>query len=330
MRLAGVLVALAAASSPANAQDALTLWYRQPAKLWVEALPVGNGRLGAMVFGGIAQERIQFNESTVWSGEPRDYSHLGAYQSLGKLRELLWAGKQQEAHQLANREFMSIPLRQKAYQAFGDLELEIPGVREYGITGYRRELNLDTGIAAVQFTHQGVTYRREVFASYPANVIVVRLTPGRYNARLKNAHTGATGATSIRGEVKDGAIRFAAGITEVRDSQGRTLILAGATNFKNYRDVSADPQARIESALAAALRKGYSALRAEHIADHQRLFRRVSIDLGTTAASKLPTDERIAKFAAGSDPALVALVFQYGRYLLIGSSRPDGQPANVQ
>jgi alpha-L-fucosidase 2 len=330
MKTTGVLALCALAAASAQAQDALTLWYRQPAKLWVEALPVGNGRMGAMVFGGIAHERIQFNESTVWSGEPRDYSHVGAHQSLGKIRELLWAGKQKEAEELANREFMSVPLRQKAYQAFGDLELEFPGVAEGAVTAYRRELNLDTGIASVEFTHAGVKYRREVFANHPSNVIVVRLTPGRYNARLKNAHDGTTGPTSIKGAVKDGAIRFAAGIVELRDSQGVTLLLAGATNYKNYRDVSAESQARFEATLAAAQRKGYAALRAEHIADHQRLFRRVAIDLGTTAAAKLPTDERIAQFATGSDPALVALVFQYGRYLLIGSSRPGGQPANLQ
>src|SRR5262249_6617920 len=149
-------------------------------------------------------------------------------------------------------------------------------------------------------------------------------------ARLKNAHDGSTGETSIEGRVKEGAIRFAARLAEVRDSEGVTLLLAGSTNFKNYRDVSADPIARNEAVLTAARRKGYAALRAEHIADHQRLFRRVSIDLGATSAANLPTDERIAKFAGGSDPSLVALVFQFGRYLLIESSRPGGQPANLQ
>src|SRR5689334_10603485 len=140
-----------------DSSHALTLWYRQPASLWVEALPVGNGRLGAMVFGGIAHERIQFNESTVWTGEPHDYAHPGAYKSLAPIRELLWAGKQKEAEELAMREFMSVPLRQKAYQSFGDLELEFPGVEESGAMDYRRELNLDTGIASVQFVHHGVT-----------------------------------------------------------------------------------------------------------------------------------------------------------------------------
>src|ERR1043166_2535473 len=189
----GLLACLSLLPVWAQNPSALTLWYRQPADLWVEALPVGNGHLGAMVFGGIAHERIQFNESTVWTGEPHDYAHHGAYQSLGKIRELLWAGRQKEAEDLAMREFMSVPLRQKAYQAFGDLELEFTGIPENGVADYRRDLNLDTGIASVQFGYQGVTYRREVFASHPSNVIVVRLWASRpgslsYRAQLKSAH----------------------------------------------------------------------------------------------------------------------------------------------
>src|ERR1700693_2490172 len=164
MRLLALAVLAAAASG--FAQDPLTLWYRQPAKLWVEALPAGNGRLGAMVFGGVAHERIQFNEQTVWTGEPHDYAHKGASQYLAQIRELLFAGKQKEAEDLATREFMSVPLHQMAYQAFGDLLLEFPGIDEAAVTGYRRQLNLDTAVSSVQFVYQGVTYRREVLASY--------------------------------------------------------------------------------------------------------------------------------------------------------------------
>src|SRR5438046_132768 len=153
----------------AGAAAAQQLWYTKPANIWTDALPVGNGRMGAMVFGGTAHERIQFNESTVWTGEPHDYAHPGAYQSLGKIRELLWAGRQKEAEDLAMRQFVSVPLRQKAYQAFGDLELDFPDIPESGVTDYRRDLNLDTGIASVQFVYQGVTYRREVFANHPSN-----------------------------------------------------------------------------------------------------------------------------------------------------------------
>ncbi len=313
------------------AQSPLTLWYKQPANQWVEALPVGNGRLGAMVFGGVQHERIQFNESTVWTGEPHDYAHHGAYQYLNKIRDLLWAGKQKEAEDLAMKEFMSEPLRQKAYQALGDLELECGRTGE--VTNYRRWLDLDTAIATVEYDVGSRHYRREVFASYPANVIVVRVVGDRCSVNVADAH-GHPGATRpsfhISGRIPDGAIRYEAQVAEVADKGGATWILAAATNFKNYLNVSGDPHARVEATLAAAKAKGYASLRAEHIADYQKLFHRVTLDLGHTDAERLPTDERIRNFAHTSDPSLVTLLFQYGRYLLLGSSRPGGQPANLQ
>ncbi len=346
--------ALLAAAALANCQEPPKLWYRQPAKLWVEALPVGNGRMGAMVFGGIAHERIQFNEQTVWTGEPHDYAHRGAYRSLAAIRELLWAGKQKEAEDLAMQEFMSAPIRQKAYQAFGDLTLDFPDIRDADVSSYRRELNLDTAVTSVEYVSQNVTYRREVFASYPAKVIVVRVTaskPGNVSfvAGLKSAHqrstVSATGDTlTMAGAVEGGAIRFEArlvvkpegGRTEARDgsvvvtgADSATLILTGATNLNNFRDITADPKARNIATLAPIERKNFASLRAEHTADHQKLFRRVSLELGAPAPA-LPTDERIRAFATGKDPELVALVFQFGRYLLIASSRPGGQPANLQ
>jgi alpha-L-fucosidase 2 len=311
------------------AQSPLTLWYRQPATQWVEALPVGNGRLGAMVFGTPGRERIQFNESTVWTGEPHDYAHHGAYQYLGQIRELLWAGKQKEAEDLGWKEFMSVPPRQRAYQALGDLEIDFPTVTG-PVADYRRSLDLDTGIATVEFTHGGRTYRREVFADYPSNVVVVRITGADFTPSLRAAHPATVAPDSIAGGIPDGAIRYEAKYVALRDATGTTLILAAATNFKTYKDVSADPHARVEATLAAARAKGYATLRAEHIADHQKLFRRVALDLGHSASEKLPTDERIAKFRAAPDPSLVALVFQYGRYLMIAASRPGGQPTTLQ
>jgi alpha-L-fucosidase 2 len=326
-----ILIARAAAVAQ---QSPLTLWYDRPAVLWTDALPVGNGHMGAMIFGGAAHERIQFNEQTVWTGGPHDYAHKGAAQSLARIRELLWAGKQKEAEDLAMKEFMSEPLHQKAYQAFGDLLIETPDVENPA--GYQRRLDLDTGIATTEFTAGGIQYRREVFASYPANAIVVHLTsskPTTFRATLKCAHADCKDGMAMSGQVAESAIRFDARL-EMRGGEGpttsATLILAGATNFKNYRDVSADPKARNDATLAALRNKDYETLRAEHIRDHQALFRRVSLDFGTTPAAKLPTDQRIANFAAGNDPALVALLFQYGRYLMIGSSRPGGQPANLQ
>ena len=338
----------------ATAQEPLSLWYRQPAQQWVEALPIGNGRLGAMVFGSVAHERIQFNEHTVWTGQPHDYAHPGAHKYLGQLRELLYQGKQIEAQNLATKEFMSIPLRQKIYQAFGDIVLDFPNVQE--VSEYRRSLNLDTAISSVRYVQGGVTYDRDVFASWPARVVVIRLSaskPGSvsFEAGLNSAHDGAAivaapnGEISITGSVANSAIRFEArllvksdggrqesrnGKIAVTGANSATLILSGATNFVNYKDVSGDPKQRNDATLSAVRGKGYDGLRSQHLADHQRLFRRVSLDLGSSPASSKPTDERIRAFATGKDPQLVTLLFQYGRYLLIGSSREGGQPANLQ
>ncbi len=331
----------------------LVLRYAEPASAWTEALPVGNGRLGAMVFGGTARERIQFNEDTVWQGEPHDYSNPGAAAHLAEIRALLTAGKQAEAETLALETFMSVPLRQKAYQAFGDLTLEFEGAED--VRGYRRSLDLDSAAAEVEFESGGVRYRREIFASHPANVIVVRLTAsggGRlaFRAALTSAHAGAavkaTGSeVTLAGGVSGGAIRFEARLTvetdgkvtadgaglRISDAGEATLLLAGATNFVNFRDVSADPHERNAQTLAALRGKSYDALRAEHLRDHQGLFRRVSLDLGGAVSVDVPTDARIRNFGSGDDdPGLVALLFQYGRYLLIASSRDGGQPANLQ
>src|ERR1035437_58963 len=183
------LAILTAAPAAGAQQSPLTLWYNQPAVLWTDALPVGNGHMGAMIFGGAAHERIQFNEHTVWTGEPHDYAHKGASKYLPQIRELLWAGKQKEAEDLAMKEFMSEPIRQKAYQAFGDLLIEMPGVENP--SGYKRWLDLETGIATTEFTARGILYCREVFASHAANAIVVHLTsskPATFTATLKCAH----------------------------------------------------------------------------------------------------------------------------------------------
>ncbi len=331
----------------------LTLWYRQPATHWVEALPVGNGRLGAMVFGGTARERIQLNEDTVWTGEPHEYQHEGAVKFLPELRRLLAAGQQKEAHELGMKEFMSVPLRQKAYQPCADLNLEFPG--HEAATDYIRTLDLDTAIATVRYKVGGVTYTRETFASFPDQVIVVRITadqPGALNftASLTSPHAGATvrplgvNGLAVAGQVKDGAIKFEAqlqvfaewgsysiedgtmkiaGVTEVM------FILGAATNFKNYHDVTGHPDILAGIPLATASHKSFEEMRAAHVADHQALFRRVSLDLGLSASVK-PTDERLRAADKAADPALIPLYFQFGRYLLIASSRPGDQPANLQ
>jgi alpha-L-fucosidase 2 len=332
----------------------LKLWYAQPASKWVEALPIGNGRLGAMVYGGAADEQIQFNEDTIWTGKPHEYQHEGAAASLATLRQLLWDGKQKQAEDLAMQTFMSVPIRQRAYQPFGDLRLHFAG--QENIADYRRELDLDTAIATVSYSSGGVKFRREVFASHSANVIVIHVQadqPGKlsFTAKLdtphKQSHTKAIGnRLGLIGQVEEGGVRFEAmlnctadgGKVTVSDdamsidgATSATLLLAGASSVVNYHDISADPAQRCEQALAGAIGQSLDAIRLAHVADHQALFRLCSIDLGRTKAADLPTDQRLKKLKQEpNDPQLAALYFQFGRYLLIASSRPGCQPANLQ
>jgi alpha-L-fucosidase 2 len=330
------------------------LWYTRPAAAWTEALPVGNGRLGAMVFGGIASEHIQFNESTVWSGTPHSYAHEGAAGFLPEIRKLLLDGRRKEAEVLASREFMSIPLRQKAYQPCGDLYIDFPG--QAAVADYRRMLDLDTALAGVTYKVGEVTFKREVFASHPEQVIVVRLTadqPGRIDCvvRLKGAHressatSDGTAGITLVGQVQKDGVRYEArarlttdggtvtagqGELAVSGADAVTIRLVAATNVKTFRDISADPKPRCDEILKRSDGKSPEALKAAHVADHQALFRRVSIDLGASPATQEPTDQRIARFAKRDDAQLAALVFQYGRYLMIACSRPGSQPANLQ
>jgi alpha-L-fucosidase 2 len=359
-----VLNSLAPAQTPASS---LVLWYRQPARQWTDALAVGNGRLGGMVFGGIERERIQINEETVWAGGSWDPNNPEALQALPEVRRLLFEGKPVEAAKLAEAKMMSRPLRQPPYQTLGNLWLEMPGLKD--VSDYRRDLDIDTGIAGVRYRTGDVQVTREVFASAPDQVLVVRLRadkPGRINLgitmdREKDAVAEAAGADRVvlRGqcdladarfspeEIKrlgdtNRGVKFQATV-QIRTDGGKTrpegsklvvegadavtLVLAAATNYKDQ-----DPAQRCERYLAAA-DKSYDDLRRRHVTDHQRLFRRVELDLGSAGdAAKLPTDERLEAFKnTGSDPGLMSLYFQFGRYLLIASSRPGKVlPANLQ
>ncbi|HYC71361.1 MAG TPA: glycoside hydrolase family 95 protein [Opitutaceae bacterium] len=352
MRIAPLL-AFAAAASAALADADLKLWYRQPAAAWVEALPVGNGPMGAMVFGGTAEERIQFNEDTVWNGVPHEYHHEGAVKFLPEIRRLLAAGQQKEAEALAMREFMSVPLRQKAYQPVGDLLLSFPGHET--AADYVRALDLDAAVATTKYRVGEVEFLRETFASHPDKVVVTRLSASRpgqltFTARLTSPHAVAqvralTGdRIALGGRVQDGGIHFDAhlqvaatggtttvadGVVTVTGADSAVLLLVAASNHVSYFDLSADPAARCAATLAAAARRDFAALRADHLADHQRLFRRVTLDLGSSPSARRPTDERLQADKSG-DPGLIALYFQYGRYLLIACSRRGDQPANLQ
>jgi alpha-L-fucosidase 2 len=346
----------AQASDDLSARDAppLKLWYRQPAEKWVEALPLGNGRLGAMVFGGVDQARLQFNEDTVWTGRPHEYQHEGASKYLAQIRRLLDEGKQREAETLAMREFMSVPLRQKAYQPFGDLQIHLPAETE--VTDYRRELNLDTAITMVRYRRGDTKFVRRAFVSHPDQAIVWHIVadrPGQvdFTAELTSPHKSSR--TSLRdgiqlvltGQVEEGGVEFEARLLvtadggevaaagdrlQVRGANAATLVLVGATNVRNFHDIGADPAARCAAAVEAIADKDFDTLCRAHVADHQRLMRRLQLDLGTTDAADRPTEERLKRVAQHPDPQLATLYFQFGRYLLIASSRPGTQPANLQ
>ena len=331
----------------------LVLWYEHPAQKWVEALPVGNGRMGGMMFGGTTDEHIQFNEVTLWTGQPHEYQHEGASKYLAQLRQLLWDGKQKEAEALATQEFMSVPLRQKAYQPFGDIWLSFPD--HTNAQEFRRELDLDTAVAKVSYKAGGVTFTRELLASHPDDVVVLRLTasaPGKLNFSVKMDSPHQSSALlrikdelRLTGQVEAGGVRFESRLQvipeggkletgndsiSVQNANSALLLLSAATSFKNYRDISADPALQCERALKAAAKKDYRTLLAAHVADHQRLFRRVQLDLGKTSSCELPTNERLKRVLQEPDPQLVTLYFQFGRYLLIASSRPGSQAANLQ
>jgi alpha-L-fucosidase 2 len=340
--------------------EPLSLWYRRPAIAWEQALPLGNGRLGAMVFGGIGEEHITLNEDTLWSGGPYDPTNPEALAALPEARALIFAGKYAEAHKLIEAKMMARPLWQAAYQPVGTLVFSFPAVA--AVRNYRRELDLDTAIARVSYEVDGVHFLRELFVSPVDQVVVVRLSadrPGRiaFSARLATpqaaaATTVADGTLILAGRngkspAGPGQLTFQAralvtatggtttlgkDIVTVESADAATLLVAMATSFKTYKDVSGDPELASRRALAAAAAKPYEELRAAHIAEHQRLFRRVSLTLGRpgAAAVRLPTDERLRAFARGGDPQFAALYFQFGRYLLISSSRPGDQPANLQ
>jgi alpha-L-fucosidase 2 len=354
----------------------LKLWYTQPAAQWTEALPLGNGRLGAMVFGGIAAERIQLNEDTLWSGHPRDWNNPDAVKYLPVVRRLvLEEEKYVEAGPVCQK--MQGPFNE-SYLPLGNLRLKLEAAGS--ASGYRRELDLDTAIASVFYRSDGAGFQREVFVSAPDQVVVVRLTTTRpeglsFEVSLDSpvhssvdiagkdglilrgkapAHTtpdyhggavvydekeglGMHFAGLLRALPEGGSVEAASGALNVRGARAVTLLLTAATGYRGFdRDPDLPAGALAEACRATlerAARKNYASLRQDHIQDHQRLFRRVSLDLGSGPAAQKPTDERLRSFAENAkepDQGLAALYFQYGRYLLIASSRPGGQPANLQ
>ena len=346
-----------AATEGRQESGGLRLWYRQPAHEWTEALPVGNGRLGAMVFGGVARERLQLNEDTLYAGGPYDPSNPEALLALPQVRALINAGRYSEAQELAHQKMMARPMRMPSYQTVGDLMLSF--APSSFAQEYRRELDLDTALASVSYRQDGVTFRRELFVSALDQVLVMRISADRpaavslqasFETPMPGAVTAADdtlvlGGSNTSQEGLPAALRYEArvrilpqgGTLRARDGeiavQGADSVLvlvAIATNYRRFDDVGGDPAAITRAQIAAAAAKSHGVLFAAHAGDHQRLFRRVSLDLGSTAASEQPTDARIRDSQTGADPQLAALYFQYARYLLISCSRPGTQPANLQ
>jgi alpha-L-fucosidase 2 len=317
-----------AATGAARGQERrnpLALWFRQPAKVWTEALPVGDGHMGAMVFGGVASERIQLNEHSLWSGHPVEDDDAAVKDRIADMRRLLLEGKYAEANEVGRRWRAPAPQGGRAsYQTLGDLLLQLDGEGE--AEDYRRELDLDTGIARTEFRRGGVRCVREVFVSAADRALVVRVEgPPSFTARLAREGASQDG-TTLRGQATNGGVTFEARLATRKDTTGTTIFITAGTSYAGE-----DPAESCARRLAAVGAKPYSAVRAAHVAGHRRLFGRVSLDLGGPDRSAIPTDERLTALQkGGDDPQLVVLYFQYGRYLLMSSSRPGTLPANLQ
>ena len=345
----------------------LMLWYDKPAANWTEALPVGNGRLGAMVYGGIEKEVIQFNEETLWTGQPHDYAHDSAHEVLSELRKLLWDGKQKEAHKLGNDRFMSQPFGQFCYQPFGNVLLDFPNHKN--ANNYKRQLDLENAISSVVYEVEGVKFKREVFASEQNQAIVIHIKTSsngelNFNIGLDSPHSKYEVSVEddeviLKGKVNNypkeldaqknpypeskltfearlkvvnegGELVIEENAIKVINANNATLYLVAASNFVNYHDISGNPTELCEKYLSNLNGKSYKILKDNHIKDFRKLFNRVELDLGKSEISNRPTNERLISFKQDEDPNLVSLFYQYGRYLLISSSRAGTQPANLQ
>jgi len=335
------------------------LWYARPSWEWLQALPLGNGRIGAMVFGGIDEERIPLNEGTLWAGSPYDPVNPKAKAVIPRIRELLLQDNEKEAKALALGSAMAVPLHQPAYQCLGDLwiRLKLPG----GIVeGYRHVLDLDTAVAETRYTIDGVQFKRQCFISAPDRALVLRIEadkPGMVSVEMGFRSLQAfesvesQGMLMMQGHGGDaehmipGKVLFTT-LLDVKEESGTktvtasgirvvganavTVRLVAATNHVAWNDLSADSGGRARAMMDRIVRTDFAQLRNTHTTDHQALFRRVSLELPSRGSNNLPTDERIRRFAENEDPSLAALMFQFGRYLLIACSRPGGQAATLQ
>lgn len=350
-------------TSPTFSQsNNLKLWYDQPAKnTWEAALPIGNGRLAAMVYGNTEKEIIQLNESSVWSGGPNRNDNPDALAALTEIRKLIFDGKYQEASKMAAEDIQSKKNNGMKFQPVANLELSFPGHDSANVSNYYRELDIEKAVMHVSYTVKGVRFIREVFSSFPDQVIVVHLIADKPASLTLNLgatcphlisdvtskakdllviagktsdHEGVKSMINFKSLIKTisvgGTITSDGKQIHIKNAHSVTIFISVATNFISYNDISADETKRAEDYINNAIKVPYSKLLSKHIAAYQKYFNRVKLDLGTTDSVKNPTDIRLREFASGNDPQFVVLYFQFNRYLLISSSQPGGQPANLQ
>lgn len=357
-----LFVLIALVSIPLYAQQNLKLTYDKPATNWNEALPIGNGKLGAMVFGDASQEHLQLNEETIWAGEPGNNIPKNTFDSIQKIRRLLNESKFEEAQNLSNKTYpRAVPKDLNygmPYQTMGDLYLDFKGHENF--KNYSRTLDIKKAISTVSYEVDGVIFKREIFSSFADNVIMIKLSSSKkgklnFNISAASPHLKksiftsdnqliVTG-TSSSWESKTGKINFKTVILPtlkggkltsssdqliISDADEVLIYVAIATNFKKYNDISGSPDAKVSEYLKSATSKKYDDELKTHIQNYEKYFNRVSLNLGTSEQAKKTTDVRIKEFANSSDPELVALYFQFGRYLLISSSQPGTQPATLQ
>ena len=353
MKKTFLILALLTIMAGANAQK---LWFGRPASCWLEALPIGNSHLGAMVYGGTEDDEIQLNEETFWSGSPHDNNSKTSLGLLPEVRNLIFNGKEKAAADIINREFIPGPHGMR-YLSLGSLHLHFPGHKE--AEEYYRDLNIADAVATTRYSVGGVTYTRKTFASLQDGVVVMRIeaseaaklnmslsfdSPFEHNVTAKKnqlhvavrnvGHEGVPASLTAQCVIRvmaDGKTVAGKNTLDVSGATAATIIVSAATNFVNYHDVSGNALKKAESYLKAAAGKPYAELLDRHTTAYKRQYARVSLTLPEGKDSALETDKRVERFAkGGDDQTLVALMFQYGRYLLISSSQPGGQPANLQ
>ncbi len=350
----GVLILLATTMSAREHK----LWYDKPAQVWTEALPLGNGRLGAMVYGNPAAEQIQLNEETLWAGRPNNNANPDAREWIPKIRQLVFEGKYREAQDMATAHVKSATNQGMPYQSFGDLRINFPGHSRY--EDYYRELSLDSARTIVRYSVDGVNYTRETFSSFPDQVVITRITadkPGSvtFNAALTSPHPdvmiasdgdditlsgigsnheGLKGKVEFQGRVavvpKGGNMTSRDGVITVENADEAVIYTSIATNFNSYKDIEGDEEARSKEYLAKAVRRPYGEAKREHVDFYQKQIGTSDLWLGEDKYADVPTDLRIERFKETDDAYLVSTYYKFGRYLLISSSQPGGQPANLQ